>query len=97
MYKIPKVYKRGPKRQTFDISGSERMKQNRSSETDTERTLSLQQMRDIQLSRLRVLTPKSKGKRVHEQRERNRMRLKKETPNKRKAQLRSMIQRETPW
>ena len=54
---MPKLCKRGPKRQTFDISGSERMKQNRSSETDTERTLRLQQMRDIQLLRLRVLTP----------------------------------------
>ena len=36
---MPKLCKRGRKRQTFDISGSERMKQNRSSETDTERTL----------------------------------------------------------
>ena len=82
---MPKLCKRGPKRQTCDISGSERMKQNRSSETDTERTLRLQKMRDIQLLRLRVLTPKSKGKCLHEQRERNRMRLKKETPTKRKA------------
>ena len=46
---MPKLCKRGRKRQTFDISGSERMKQNRSSETDTERTLRLQQMRDNQL------------------------------------------------
>ena len=73
---MPKLCKRGCKRQTFDIWGSERMKQNRSSEKDTERTLRLQQMRDNQSLRWRVLTPKSKGKRLHEQRERNRMRLK---------------------
>ena len=66
---MPKLCKRGRKRQTFDISGSERMKQNRSIETDTERTLRLQQMRDKKLLRLRVLTPKSKGKRLQEQRE----------------------------
>ena len=94
---MPKLCKRGRKRQTFDISGSERMKQNRSSETDTERTLRLQQMRDKKLLRLRVLTPKSKGKRLQEQRERKRMRLKKETPTKRKARLRSMIERENSW
>ena len=58
---MPKLCKRGRKRQTFDISGSEQMQENRSSETNTERTLRLQQMRDNQLSRLRVLTPKSKG------------------------------------
>ena len=46
------------------------MQQNRSSETDTERTLRLQQMRDNQLIGLRVLTPKSKGQRLQEQRER---------------------------
>ena len=54
-------------------------------------------MRDNQLLRLRVLTPKSKGKRLQEQRVRNRMRLKKETPTKRKARLRSMIEREKSW
>ena len=61
---MPKLSKRGRKRQTFDISGSERIQQNRSSETDNERTLRLQQMCDKQLIRLRVLTPKSKGKRL---------------------------------
>ena len=94
---MPKLCKRDRKRQTFDISGSERMQQNRSSETDTERNPRLQQMRDNQLIRLRVLTPESKGKRLQEQRERNRMRLKKETPTKRKARLRSMIERENSW
>ena len=63
------------------------MQQIRSSETDTERTLRLQQMRDNQLLRLRVLTLKSKGKRFQKQRERNRMCLKKEIPTKRKADL----------
>ena len=58
---MPKLCKHGRKRQTFDISGHERMKQNRSSETDTERTLRLQQMRHIQLIRLRVNTPNQKG------------------------------------
>ena len=72
---MPKLSKLALKRQTFDISGSERMKQNRSSERDTERTIRLQQMRDKQLLRLRVLTPKSKGKRLQVQRERSRMRL----------------------
>ena len=85
------------KRQTFRISGSEQIQQNRSSETDTERTLRLHQMRDNQLLRLRVLTPKSKGKRLQEQRERNRMRRKKETPTKRKARLRSMKSGKTAW
>ena len=97
LYNMPKLFKRIRKRQTFDISGSERMKQNRSNETDTERTLRLQQMCDKKLLRLRVLTPKSKGKRPQEQRERTRMRLKKETPTKRKARLRSMIERENSW
>ena len=58
---MPKHSKLGIKRQTFDISGSERMKQNRSSERDTERTIRLQQMRDKQLLHLRVLTPNQKG------------------------------------
>ena len=58
---MPKLCKRGRRRQTYNISGSEPMKQNRSSETDSQRTLRLQQMRDDQLSRLRVLTPNQKG------------------------------------
>ena len=58
---MPKLCKRGRKMQTFHISGSERMQQNRSSEIDTERTLRLQQMRYNQLIRLRVLTPNQKG------------------------------------
>ena len=94
---MPKLCKWGRKRQTFHISGSERIQQNMSSETETERTVRLQQMRDNKLLRLRVLTPKSKGKRLQEQRERNRMRRKKETPTKRKARLRSMIERENCW
>ncbi len=89
---MPKIFKRGPKRQTFHISDSERMEQNRSKETDTERALRLQQMRDRQLLRLEVLTLESKGKRLYEQRKRNRMRLKKETPTKRKTRLRSVIE-----
>ena len=90
---MPKLCKGGRERQTFDISASERKKQNRLSETDPERTLRLQQMCNIKLH-FSSSHPKSKGKRLHEQRERNRMRLKKETPTKKKSRLRSMIEPE---
>ena len=59
---MPKLCKRNSKRQTFYIWESELMQHNSSSETNTERILRLQQMRDNQLLRLRVLTPNQKGR-----------------------------------
>ena len=93
---MPKLCKPGRKRQTFHFSGSERMQQNRSSETDTKHTLRMHEMSDNQLKRLRVITPKSKGKNK-KRAKRNRVRIKKETPTKRTAPLRSMMEWQNSW
>ena len=85
---MPRVLKLGPKRQKFPKPESEGKLHIRFNE----RTLRLQSMREARSFRLRVQTPKSKGKRLLEQRDRNRIHLNKETHTKKKAWLRAMIE-----
>ena len=90
---MPQLNKRG--RQTRK-SGTiaERVRKVRDKETPQEQLLRQQHDRERNMLRLRVLTPKSKGKRLREMRDRTRFHLKKETPTGRRARLRDLVERQ---
>ena len=90
---MPKLNKRG--RQTHK-SGTiaERVRKVRDRKTPQERLLRQQHDRERNMLRLRVLTPKSKGRRLREMRDRTRLHLKKETPTGRRARLRDLVERQ---